>query len=308
MPLSGPAFGDQGTFAVTMVDGRCGYLDSDGRCSLHTCGGAAAKPRGCRDFPAAFVDDGEVVRVSVLVECACVLMSAEKRGGEPLVPPEARLFSELEPGTRALSLPEQIAVSDEESVGRRVLVAWSRAIRDIGGADVPGAVWALADAAPGGLDAERAAAAMRAPRPLLAPDLSPWIAALAERARAVLDLASWRSKADPVRVTLGWIAEASTRLSDAAALARALDDRSFAAQEAFWLRASIHGYHMVDELPLDRALRERAVRLVVARALPAIAADEHAARYPLAVVEAMMRGHGLKAYAALVSGGRGCRA
>jgi len=54
----------------------------------------------------------------------------------------------------------------------------------------------------------------------------------------------------------------------------------------------------VNGLPLASALRDRAVRIVLARALPgSIPAREPWRAHPLALVEAVMRGHGLGAYA-----------
>ena len=51
--------------------------------------------------------------------------------------------------------------------------------------------------------------------------------------------------------------------------------------------------------PLATALRDRGVRLLVARAMPlAVGTDEVDPAYvhPLALVEAMLRGHGLDGY------------
>ena len=62
-------------------------------------------------------------------------------------------------------------------------------------------------------------------------------------------------------------------------------------------------------MPLSLALHERAVRLIVARSmrilfatLPPEALDP-ACAHPLALLEAMLRGHGLDAYAHDVTGG-----
>ena len=65
--------------------------------------------------------------------------------------------------------------------------------------------------------------------------------------------------------------------------------------------ATVPGLRLLGDLPLTHALRDQAVRLLVARALPrAFAAlDRHdrAFAHPLALFEAMLRGHGLSAYA-----------
>ena len=69
---------------LLIVDGRCAYLGESGWCSLHTKAGPAAKPLGCALFPASFLDDGERIRVSTWVECACVLASVGRPGGAVL--------------------------------------------------------------------------------------------------------------------------------------------------------------------------------------------------------------------------------
>ena len=72
--------------------------------------------------------------------------------------------------------------------------------------------------------------------------------------------------------------------------------------EAFYARATLHGHHLaVEEAPLATALRDRAVRLLLGRALGAVLAraapDDPAHDYPLTLVEALMRAHGLNVYA-----------
>ena len=64
--------------------------------------------------------------------------------------------------------------------------------------------------------------------------------------------------------------------------------------------AALHGYKLFGYVPLTLALRDRAVRLIVARALPdvfaRVGATDPACAHPLALVEAILRGHGLDAY------------
>jgi len=79
--------------------------------------------------------------------------------------------------------------------------------------------------------------------------------------------------------------------------------------EAFYLRALIHGHALaIGGLPISLALHDRAVRVLVARALPLVLATlppaelDPACAHPLALVEAMLRGHGLDAYAHDVAG------
>jgi lysine-N-methylase len=77
------------------------------------------------------------------------------------------------------------------------------------------------------------------------------------------------------------------------------DAARFRRDELFFLRVLLHGHQLAGELPLARALRDRAVRLILARALPdALPEGDPARAHPLALVEAMMRGHGLAVYAA----------
>ena len=86
--------GPTGGAIVTSCEGRCAYLGEGGLCGLHAAYGPAAKPVGCSTFPASFTDDGEVVRVSVSVECACVLASVGREGGSPLIPQGAEVLLE----------------------------------------------------------------------------------------------------------------------------------------------------------------------------------------------------------------------
>ena len=74
------------------------------------------------------------------------------------------------------------------------------------------------------------------------------------------------------------------------------------------MRAALHGHRLFGELPLSFALRDRATRVLCARALGSVARDlpenerDPAAEHPLALVEAMLRGHGLDAYAHDIAG------
>ena len=91
--------------AVTMVDGRCPYLLNDGRYRIQTASTAESKPLGCRNFLSTFVDDGVAVRVSVAVECPCVLASLKGKVGDSLVPAGAKRASDLLPGSPVVHLP-----------------------------------------------------------------------------------------------------------------------------------------------------------------------------------------------------------
>jgi lysine-N-methylase len=96
-----------------------------------------------------------------------------------------------------------------------------------------------------------------------------------------------------------WIASAARSLRDGRALAAALaSSTGFRKDEAFGARALIHGHMLVGALPLAAALRDRAVRFLLARALlGSIPGREPWRAHPLALVEAVMRGHWLSGYA-----------
>jgi lysine-N-methylase len=112
-----------------------------------------------------------------------------------------------------------------------------------------------------------------------------------------------------------WIEASAAALLEPGACEEALFARSAGesaesageSAEAFYLRAVIHGHHLVTgDAPLAGSLRDRAVRLLIARAMPSVlaralergeaGAADPAARHPLALVEAMLRGHGLESY------------
>ncbi len=299
--------GPTGGLAVTACEGRCAYLGDSGRCRLHAIGGPAAKPVGCNTFPASFVDDGEAVRVSVSVECACVLASVGRAGGSSLVAGGARVRGDLDPVIHVTRLAEVIAVSREKTASRAELVAWSRAFAAMPPpAEAASFAWRLAAAieedglAPSTI--ERARRGSSAPAEA---ELTPWIAALDARVRRFSKRdEAWRSPRDLTLRTARWMALATASLLQPGAIAAAVDVPLAAEGEAFYLRALAHGHGLAGELPLAAGLRDRCVRLVVGRALAVVLAVEDpqeldpACAEPLALVEAMLRGHGLGAYAA----------
>lgn len=314
---SGPTAGS----AVALVDGRCAYLEGDGRCSIHRAAGGDAKPLGCRLFPVGFTDDGEAVRVSVAVECACVFESVDREGGSSLAPLGARSRGDLNASVFVAELPAMVVVtSGAPAAPRSSLVAWSRAVLQASGAMVGGAVrafWALASAASVfGCDELAARRALTEAGPAIeVSSILPWIEALHRRAsRRAREDSAWRGDADLARLATRWIEVASGALLDRGACEDALRaagdpsgasdlDRARARRENFYLRAIVHGHHLVaDDEPLVGSLRDRAVRVLVARSMEHVGADsvglaaDPAARYPLALVEATLRGHGLQMY------------
>ena len=290
--------GETARLAVALVDNCCAYLGGDGRCGLHAAAGADAKPATCRIYPATFVDDGETIRVSLGVECPCALDSVGKDGGAPLVAPHARTRADLPPGARVVELPELLAIRAGAEVPRAAFVRWSSFLAEQPPpVDLVAALWSLADAVlRGGLDESVLLGALASPA---SPDVNavlPWIQALSERADSrVSSATAWRSERDRSLTASRAIAAAATSLLDPGALAAALAAPPLdPAGEAFYLRAVLHGHQLAGRLPLEGALRDRAVRLLVARAMGALAPD---ARRPLTILEAMMRGHGIEIYA-----------
>jgi lysine-N-methylase len=140
--------------------------------------------------------------------------------------------------------------------------------------------------------------------------LRPWLEALRRRATArAAEDKRWRSERDFARRASAWIAVATTAMLEPMALeallATPMDTRE---DEAFYLRAALHGYRLVGKRSLEVALRDAAVRMLVARALLALFATlpdgelDPACAYPLALVESTLRGHGLDVYVDDVAG------
>jgi lysine-N-methylase len=312
MPERGPVL--ESGAAVAFVEGRCAYFLEDGRCGLHARGGAGGKPLGCQMYPATFVDDGERVRVSIAVECGCVIESIgrapNREGGEPLVPPGARARGDLDARLYIAELTDSIELtSGGAEAPRAELIGWSRVVTEGASTagDIPAALWRIAQAVEAqGLSEAGARDALSSSSNLSPPALRPWFEALAARAgRASEEDAYFRGDRDLVRRVKSWIAAACTALLDEHTcgdlLARGAPRP---VEEAFYLRAIAHGHQLVSDIPLAESLRDRAVRLLVARALPSVmATDEHdrALAHPLALVEAVIRGHGLAGYAADVA-------
>jgi lysine-N-methylase len=273
LPLRGSRPG--GPFAVALVDGRCAYLASDGRCAIHAAGGADAKPLSCRAYPRTFVDDGVSVRVSVGIECACALREPrEDEATEALA--TGATWGDVTPGTKVRTLPEVVLITPVAGARREGVAQWSRSVLDAGlEGDAAAIFWQLAATLERGsgevcIDA--------APPP--ASEVREWVARVASRARGAADAAdAWRSDNDVSRVARHAVARAGE-----AWLARGagewLPSRA-PREERLYARATIFGHHLVGNSPLVVALRERAARLQVARAMEdpsAIATVEHVLR------------------------------
>ena len=293
LPLAG-AVGSGGSSAAPMIDGRCAYLGVgtvENACGIHAKGGLDAKPLGCRIYPTTLVDDGREIRASVKIECGCVLRSLEMPNGSPIVPGNARTRGELDRGIEIRALPPIVVVSGQSMpVATESLSAWSREVAAAKVADALAATWALADAVENdGLALHVSVAAMESTvRPPL-DELRVRLGALATRARAGATSASeWRSEGDWTRTARGSVAaalEALARSPTTLEAALAPTEPSVAREEAFYLRASIFGHHLIADLPLCEALRDRTMRLLVARALPNFGGGPQA----IAMAEAVFR-------------------
>lgn len=281
-------------------DGACGFLQDDGLCSIHRVGGAEAKPWGCRAFPRVYVDDGAAVHVSFKPECPCVL---DPRGGEPepVVEPGWDDSRSLPPAVVVDVLPESIEIARGHRVPRAELRRW---IADIAArpspADPAATAWALASR--GGDQALPVVddAAWEAPPPP-ATAVMPWVRALHRRAAArAREHAAWRSEHDLVRRVSTALALLTRLLLDPEALTEALAVPAAApGQESRFWRGGLHSYRWPRNGALVDSLRDDALRLWVARSLPAAMVDEDQdpdLRAPLALVEAMLRAHGIGAY------------
>lgn len=253
--------------AVTMVDGRCAYLDAQGSCQIHVKGGAELKPSGCRLFPTRFVDDGVVIRVAPSPECRCVFTSPETQAGEPSLPEQAAVVE---------AVGDTIHVDERTVWTRERYLAWAagaaRALETAG--DGVTALWSLAEA--------------------LSPadtTLATLVTAHERRLARHNTRQSFRAPTDLARRVPVWMEGAARRRDvEAAPLAG----------ENLYLRAIAHAHAWVlDGVPLGASLRDRAVRLFLARRLRSafspddLADPDPALAEPIALVEACSRAFGL---------------
>jgi lysine-N-methylase len=258
-PLEGSATPEWEARAVGQIDGRCAFLAPDLRCTLHARGGAGAKPAGCNLYPSRFVDDGETIRVGPVPECRCVFVSDAEEGEpeEPHLPPQAVVER----------LDDEVELTSASRVDRAGYLAWAARIDAVD--DGARLLWDLARELDGEADLALAAERWRAQ-----------VARAAARER-------WRSEADVARRVLE-------------ALPGALDELDFELPpgpgERTYVRALAHVHAWaLDRVPVAESLRVRALRLLAARRLRTLLVDPLDAAFdqPIALVEAVCRGHGL---------------
>lgn len=281
--------------AVKHVDGACAYLRDDGLCRIHAAGGGDAKPFGCNLFPARFVDDGEAVRVTALVECSCVIRSAAGTRGAPLIDPALKTRGELPTEVFVEVLPPELAITASHTCSRAALVAWSRQVLATPVHDVAAWLWSVADA----LDREGALPSPALATPAIsAHAMAPWLDAW----RAVLDgivseNVAWRSGRDLALHVLDVMRETLLVISEQGLLGAMLESGATQPEaEAFYLRATAHGHQWIADRPLSAQLRNLAMRVTLGRALHrfrgAGVLTGEAFEEPIALVEAMCRGYG----------------
>lgn len=294
--------------ALVARDGACGMLRDDGLCEVHRAGGSEAKPLGCRLFPRTFVDDGESVRVSLKPECPCVL--APGTGEVEALSGSWTHARQLPPQVVVDALPDAIELSHGRWASRAEVRAWVAALREREAPrDLAATAWALADQVQsGGLEMTLEPAWESSP-----PEGSrvrPWIEALQRRASArAREHGRWRSERDLVRRVVTALATITLLLRDEDALREALAvEPEHPEHEARYLATALHGYRWFGRGALVTVLRDEAIRLWVARSLSVMLpepADDPALRAPLALVEAVMRAHGIGAYVDDVLAGGG---
>jgi lysine-N-methylase len=95
-----------------------------------------------------------------------------------------------------------------------------------------------------------------------------------------------------------WLDGAAQSLIELAEARARLGAPTHARHEAFYVKTLVFGHQLVShQLSLVATLRDRAIRVLLARAAVSCAPDDPSSSAPLTAVEAMMRGQGLDAYA-----------
>ena len=106
-------------------------------------------------------------------------------------------------------------------------------------------------------------------------------ARLAQRIRIERD---WRATNDLIALSIGWLIQACD------SLLKERPDPIDTVSEHFYLKTIHHGHLWVDEKqPFDASVRERAIRILLARSMPAEATKF--TPFPLALVEATLRSY-----------------
>jgi lysine-N-methylase len=279
--------------APILNGGRCRYF-IDRKCTIHAAGGAKAKPEGCSAFPMQLVYDGEVVRAATAYECACVADGVGATDGEGPIPEGARLFGDLH-RVRVGRVPEEVWLDAEQSATRDEVRAFYRELaRAPAPDDVAMGFWSLASAIEAaGLDPKIVRAFGST---AFVEEALPWLEELASCISQWREpLAAYRAEDDLTRCAFGWMLDAAARIGEDPSWRTPERGSRAAIQEAFYARTtSWLCRDAIGALPLTTALRVRAIRVWLSRALDV---DDFRAAEPLALVEVMFRAHGLDAFA-----------
>jgi len=292
--------------AVALVEGSCAYLDGS-VCGLHRAGGPDSKPFGCNLFPLTLVDDGKRARVSVAVECRCVLESLDASDGDPLLSESVCTVDDLDSRYRVEVLPDRVSMTAERDAPLEEFVDWSDAVLDVLASrndfDAAAVAWSLAAAVDAhGLDRDVSLSAMEAHLDLPGSAPAECVASLGARAaRRAKGESAFRSARDLTRKGMLGIAASAEILADREILAAVLGGAGARpGDERFYLRAVLFGHQLVGS-PISDGLRGRAVAMWIARVFPLATGalfpgdSDGAFERPLALVEAILRGHGMRA-------------
>ncbi|MBX7084468.1 MAG: YkgJ family cysteine cluster protein [Nannocystaceae bacterium] len=263
---------------LALVEGACRFHRDGEGCSLHACGGAAAKPLGCRWFPAQLVDDGDALRATVAIECACV--AKHDPDGEPLLPPTVVRGADLPRGSVVARVPAQVPVAAGVVRSRSDAIAWLQAVPEDD--DVAAAVLRHAAALAPAVDHDAIAVVTAAAARQL-----PVLSAALARER------SWRDPGEPAGERLATLLGAAQLLASPTAAALLLGSApSDPALERRALAAAQFGRLWLLEGDLHARAIDFAVAVWLARAVAALVpadADATLRETPLAAVLATLR-------------------
>lgn len=301
-----PAFGtDPAIQAVATRDGECVFLAKDSSCVLHASG---KKPRGCRDYPLTLVDDGQQLWAVPVFECPCVERSflREIETSTPELPATEAGLDVQRPVTR---LDAEFQLTPEARLDLAGLRVWVES----GLAQIPEAttrfdplhwLWSFAH------DHGSASPVVRAP-PSHA--MAPWVQRLHTYATRRAQSATWRARSDRTRRLVEWMLRGSEALLEPRQVQSLLQadhagspserlsaERLARQRSAEWayIRCQLGGYQFTQGgEPLQSALEQRCVRLLLARAMlehcPHASARDPSRWSPLTALEALLRSESL---------------
>lgn len=268
-----------------LVEGSCAFLVEQGRCGIHAREGLQAKPSGCRLFPRRYRDDGESIRATLIPECACVLRIPAD-WAEPVALEHEHIAADLASVIVVDEVPLSIPWTKTSTISRAAFRDWFAGVpRETWPADLAAWLWHLGQTIDG-------------------VEMSPstWMARLEAVASDKLQRdATWRSAQDVPFLALTTVCTGASIQDCLAVVDPAIEHRYLAM--LWW------GYEDASRVPWSLAVRDRAIRLWVARAvfaireaLPRFRDDLGIDRFEdaLAMVEAVMRAQGIGRYIRMV--------